>query len=96
MQRIQTGRDLHGLHFIDRFPIREDNARFFKRRTTVRKGIFYDQILADFRVDERCGIGVLGSDDDIHFADFLLQQRLLHLFRRTRRNFVDHGQREGD
>ncbi|MNI23110.1 hypothetical protein D3C73_766820 [compost metagenome] len=75
MQRVKTGRHLHGLHIVDRIPVREDNPRFLKQRTAVREFVFDHQVFADLCVYEGGGIGVFGGNDYIHIANPLLQQR---------------------
>ena len=96
VQRVQAGRDLHALGHIDDVPGRHIDARFLKSRTAVRETVLNDQILGDFRIDERrykCPAGCL---DGTHIFHAALCEHRLDLLVRARCDLVDHAPREGD
>ena len=95
MKGIQAGADLHFFHLVHGLPVGVENARFIQRELSVGEGVFNDEVLAFFRVDEGRNIGFLSGDAGCQITDSILFQHGLNGVVRSGGDLIDHGPGEG-
>ncbi len=94
VQRVQAGRDLHGVGLLGRVAVREDDAALIERGTTVGEGVLDDEVMGLLGVREaresRAGLGL----GDLQVVETLLDEGVLGLGRGVGGDAVNHGPRE--